>query len=375
MKDEAQKKEKFDLLININNELININYMRGQRNLNLIKQRSILSKEKGFYIAQQQQCIAIANVGFKLAQLNFAKDRLAEAFQENLQNILDQELLVMNPDTFQSITPQYLYYNILSIFYKGLSKDTQYLETLEKVKALLNLPPLQYRFIPKCVVLASLLQAYTSNKRYDDFHQTLKEFDDFLKKHPQIQSQYLYWRYLRELEFYYFNPKESIPIKHLQEIENICTQANHTLLNPTNKKGLLLALTRHYFIRQDYHQAQHFLLKITLQHKTLVDEFYFIDIHLMSIICYYEMNIPKIAQSHALALQRKLKKQDNIIPQLMKLLKILIQFIRLDKESSKHSSYLKKILDIIQDAPKEHHSLLKEDLYFIQLWIEDKLAI
>jgi len=372
VKKQAKKDENFGLVIRINNELITIKQKQGQRTLDILKQTTILVKEIEFYASQHQQCAALAKIKLKVAQLIFSKDKLGNTFNQKVKKILNQELLVIDPKTLQGTMPKYLYYSVLSFIYITLFKKAQYLETLEIIKSLFKLPALQHRYMVRCGTITNILQAYIYNKRHEAFHTTLEEFDQLLEKHPHLKPPYLYWRYVRELEFYYFNPKEKIPEKNLHKIKEVCTNANKHLTNQTNQNSLLFSLARHHFVRKEYSLAQDFLLKITLQQKIDINEFHFIEIHLINIICYYEIEANEIAQKKAMALQRQLKKQEDIPPQLLTFIKILIKIIKLDKHSFKISFHLQRLVELMQNSSQILSSLLKEDLYFLQIWIDHK---
>jgi len=75
-----------------------------------------------------------------------------------------------------------------------------------------------------------------------------------------------------------------------------------------------------------------------------------------------------------MALQRQLKKQEDVAPQLLTFIKILIQIIKLDKHSFRFSFHLQRLVELMQDSSQIPSSLFKKDLYFLQIWVNHKLA-
>jgi len=365
----AVAQENAQLLIQINTELISIKNLQDKKTPKIINQIEQYYEENLRCNKELLEKTQLHLINTKASKLYHSKERISENINYSFVRILEEDLSPFQSEEFLSKENSIIYYNLLFMTNSILYKNEAALKTIEKAKKIIRSPVLEYYPIQIATFYVNILYSYLENEIIEPFLPTIQEAQLFLDRHPELKPTHQYMIYLRELEFY-LNVVEEKPSK--QVLKKIIAYAldEENELPFTNKNMLLKRLASCYFKVQEYSTCQDILLKITLEHNVSIDDFYFVEVNLMEIICYYEMGVPKIAKQKIETLERKLKKSNSNIKNLLALIGTIKLIIKSKKEQLEHFQQLNDLL------PENDTIIIANiNLYILWVWVKQKRKV
>lgn len=363
MRKKVRQQENFQLHIQVNSQLIFIKNRTKHNNVDEIKLIQQYFDECLLCTDQLKEVIWLLSILGKVTRLVYSRQRLSKKFQKNLKEIL-KEVQQIQPTKIKSKRANYLYHNLLYVIHRDLHNVSEYTQLIKKLQKIVDDSFfLQY---PNRIVATylNLLVTYIDNKEVKNFYPTLQKSKLLLEQFPHLQTRYQHWLLIRELELCAFI--------HQTEPSSILALSVQNYLDSqfdmTNKNELLIALARCYFVIQQYERSLDILLNVTLYHRGLLDEMFYIETNLLEIFCYYELNSHKISNQKMKIFQRKIKQSiiENSI--LHDLLKKIFQVIKTPKTDTKLIQQLKKMIEI-DNANQGYH----KNLYFLSVWTQNKI--
>ncbi len=220
----------------------------------------------------------------------------------------------------------------------------------------------------QCLSLINAMTTYTITKNKDKFLNALQSLSRLLNIKGEHQLYFQYWRYVRELEFYYTFHEDSIPESLINNINNILTSKVKTSMKNTEKNGLCFALAQAFFIRRNYAKALNTLDKVVLNNHIQPEDFYFLSIKTIQIICLYELSDNYLLELEVAHFRRKLQR-DKINSELI--LIFINKIKKLSKRKKEKTELYREIHNLYHSYPDSY--LPKQRVLFIQQWLEIKL--
>jgi len=367
IKGNIKNQEKFHLNIKINQMLVSIEKIKDEESVQNIKLIQKYIDKSLLYSKQIVEVFELNRINNKVSELYNSKQKLKETFKSDMIKIIEVNLAPFNPNTLLSNTAKYLYHNLLCTIYGILERQSLFLKELKKLEKVIENPFFKNQPEKVLNVLLHLLNNCNSNKDIEAFYVYLKRTQMLLNDHPELKNTEQFWVYLRELEFISYVLKEKPGKKLTESITEISTE-NQSYFSPSQKNYLLMALARCYFLAQSYNESQDLLLQITLEQKVLIDEFHYIEIYIMEILCFYESKSYRIALQKWNKLKRDLRKA-NLENQ--KLNSIINEFGSIIKQKNESIVPFKKLDRLIKlNSENLNHN---SNLYFLSIWINQKL--
>lgn len=371
LKEQALAMEHSSFLIMLNHELHILKARQNQRGIESIKSRIEYCKESIKYTQIHQQKLELDNIMLKIMLIKYSDDKLTTSLNKQLRDILDNELSLFNVNSLLSKHIKIKFYNIKSVIHVALNEQEAYFENLLEMKALLESSKKDDFLEAKLILHTNISIQYVKMKDHENFSSTLSELAMLLEKHPRYKTKYTYWLHLRNLEFYTEYPNEK-PNSNIDK--NILKDINNKsiAMSNSNKIGLLLALARYYFTIENYTKCQYFLLQITLQQKVSSDDYYFLEIYLLEILCYYELREYNIAKNKLLSFKRRLIKEQYTGFDLPSLLNVINRFIASNKSESAFKKNLNQLNNLITNNITSSNHIYDRLLKFLQKWVLKK---
>ena len=369
LKKQAIQKEHFTFLISVNETFLYLLEQKGQRDLESQKQMMLYYKE---IISYQQKALEInelKEIIMRARLIIYAQDKIKRNIKKELNEILKEQVLTVSPQRLSSSSAKYTYFNLLSILYNSLGKEVEYFETLKEIIKLKDNSSIPLDTQAECLLYINLSICYIKQKEKQKFFSIINAISKILAEHPKFRTKYIYWKYLRLCEFYIMVPEEK-PFKAFFNEINFILTSPEVNLSDSNKNGLTLALSKYYFHTNQFEKSQNTLNNLTLTKNIQADEFYFLEIKLLSIVCNYELNFLNIAKNQLLNLKRKLKRELLNDKDLMDLLKLLTQLVNIEKNPTKTKKHLEKIAFFIEALQKKESTIAKKS--FLLQWLHIK---
>jgi len=366
LKRNAEEREHFHLYIQINEMLINMERMKDEQSIVTTQLFETYIEECILYAEKMKEKMAISSLLTKQAKLYNSKQKLSENFNSELIKIVEKDLAPFKLDNLLSNKAKYVYVNLKCEIYGVLNKNTLFLKAIEKLKQLVKIP--FFKHYPECIARTDMLilQSYINNHNVEPFYPQLQETQTLINEYPELKSTCQFWIYLRELDFLAYVVKEKPDKKIVQKILRFVSNKNDCSLS--EKNDLLSVLARCYFLKQDYKECRNILFDITLKQKISIDEFYFLEIYLMEILCFYELESYKLANSKWINLKRKLVKKGVDNQKLITLIKKIGKAIKQKKEHIAAFEELGNSLKLYAENLSN-----ETNLYFLSVWVEQKM--
>ena len=290
-----------------------------------------------------------------------------------LKKILAEELENKKLSDIDDIATKYYYLQCKSVIYSNIGKDIfERIKVLEQLLVVVHLAMEKGIFMPgeQWVVLVNLAGLYTDTANKEKFYNTIQKLDDTLVHFDnQRKNNVLYWKYTRLCEFYYNFPDEK-PFDNLFETIEKWLENTEYPINEKNKTGLMFAIARYYFILGNYHTALEQLNTFLLKKEIDIDDFYFLYIKGLYIICQYELKVYAVAQKELLALKRKLRRNKLATAKVKKLLRHLTSIVNIESQNYDLNKYFQKIIEIFENDVEQE--LQNRVLGFVLKWAETK---
>jgi len=213
----------------------------------------------------------------------------------------------------------------------------------------------------------SLLLAYIENNKPKSFQIVLNEAVEFNNKNKGLKHFDCYL-YIRQLEFYSVILLKEPSKKLVKKVLSYLNESEH-ILPIVLQNFLINALATCYFVIQDYCRCQDFLIMITLEYNISIDDRNFSEVSLMEVLCFYELNEPKIAIQKLSILQIKMKKLNINNSILTSLNKMILQLI---KSKKMELPLFLEINSLIKLTTKD--SIFPNELYFLDVWVKQKIS-
>lgn len=368
LRKDAMAKENSQLHIQANTELINIKNKQDKRNVKIIKQIEQYYEENLQCTKELKEKMRLLHINAKASKLNYSKAIHDENVNKFFMKILKRDLAPFQSEEFLSIENSIIYYNLLFTINSILHRNEDALKAIGIAKKIIESPVLKHYPTHIATFYVHILQSYIYNGIIESFFPTLNEAQLFLDKHPKLKTSHQFIVYLRELAFYFSVVNEKPNRQFLKKISAYATNEEGKVAF-TYKNTILKYVAKNYFKEQDYATCRDVLLKITLEHTISIDEFYFVEVNLLEIICYYELGIPRIAKQKLEMFERKLIqsaiKNKNLYA-IMDVLKLIITSV---KENLEHFEQLNKLM------PPHKGIVLNTYLHTLFLWMHQKLTI
>lgn len=354
----------------INMQLTKFETQQFKRHFKSHKQVKMYCLESIQLIEKQIEIVQIQEILIQIRILRSNKNKLLQEVNIELEKILQEKLLPLVPDTFKSFEAQLMYYNACSNIYMVLNQYNSCLETTNKQLALLLTPHFNQDIDDShFVIRLNLLAICIKVKDFSRYQTIKKQLDELFSNYSFYKKRYIRWFYLRQLEYYF-----EIDASHLPEnfITNLFKHIEAPPIDMTTsvKNGLLVSLAKYYLKKEQIENTRDTLLKITIEQTLSINDFYFLQIKVMNIICLYELNLQQIVNSEILSLKRKLRREDLLNAQLTIFLKLIKQLN--NSNDKRKNQYYNRINTFIAERLAENDALFNKDLSFLSCWVSKK---
>lgn len=371
-KKEFVKDEKY-----LNSHFVNLKLIR----LENLKEQNSLEKQKKIkqcyldsleLLNHQLEITTMGRLVMKYRLILYNKNRIIRETRKDLEKILKEDFLPLNPNSFLSMVAKSIYFNNIFLIYKNLDNDDQCLKIVTEHYKLLSHPTIIHNTNIQCLVRANLSEVHLKRKDFKNFFLIMDEFYEILNKSIFEKKIYIHIYYLRLLKYYLEQTEDILPQKIVSKIfEEI---SNPQIAMPLiHKNSLHTYLAKYYLKHEQIQKAQDMLLKITLTKVSSPHDFHFLEIRIMNIICLYENDLPKIVNRDLLSLKRKLKREDLLNQSLDYLLKLITQLNNCSK--TKKKQYYHKIHELIIERISQQDYIFKKNLSFLNDWILKKMIL
>lgn len=367
LRKEAKAQENSQLHLHTNTELVTIRVKQDQKDAKIINDISQFYEENLLCAKELKEKMQLLHIKAKASKLHYSKVRFGEKGNIFFKKILDEDLALFQSEEFLSQENSIIYYNLLFTINSILQRGKEALKAIEKAKKIIQSPVLKYYPNHVATLYVHLLYSYIYNENTAPFFSTLRDAQLLLDRNPSLKPTHQCILYSRELEFYFANadkkPQKQVFEKIIAFIEN-----DKNDISLTDKNTLLKKMATYYFIEQNYGTCQDILLQITLEHSVSLDEFYFVEVNLMEIICYYEIGTLKIAKQKLEAFERKLNKSKVELNNLIAIVDIIKAIILSEKQEI---AYFEQINNHI--PPNDGIVINRTDLHALFVWVQKKI--
>jgi len=300
----------------------------------------------------------------------YDKSRILSESQTELKKILE-DFLLLDSNKFKSLITKLVYLNNVFQIYKSLGEYNNRLKIGMEHYELSKHPSIIPNINIQCLTRINLLSIFLKLKDFTKCPKIINELQEILEKDPLHKKLYTYWYYLKILQ-YYVEQKDALLSESL--VSTLLKDIEDPEINMiTNQKnGLLFYLAKYYFKHKQIANTQDILLKITLNQTLSLDDFHFIPIKVINILCLYELNSSDMVNRKLLSLKRKLRREQLLTPPLAKLLKLFTQLNNATNHKTKKNQYYQEIQELILERISHNHLLFTRALFFLKEWVFQK---
>lgn len=207
------------------------------------------------------EMIELGIVKIQIQLIRYDKERLIKETRLDLENILQEMLVKFNYRQLKSIYSKALYLDSLFNLYMILENHDQALKVANEEYILLKTGYLSEQIANQCVNRINTLVLYKKTNNFTNYQSVLNQLYTLLDKHPYYKKQYIYWYYLRVIEYSLEQQTQLLPsnftLQLLKDIED--PELN---MSDTNKNGLYYHLAKYYFTNDEIQNTQNTLLKL-----------------------------------------------------------------------------------------------------------------
>lgn len=282
---------------------------------------------------------------------------------EKIKYLLENKLLLIDYSQLPDAKSKITYLQSLMVAYYYLARTDKFEFYAKKMFALIEKNPESFNQYEYCIALSSLMRVYAMTNNKVALFETIKKFDDIIKIHPYLEM-FLTSKIEALCTYHSFYPEKPISTSLLQLIDTFFNK-DLAHLEANLYIASCLHIAQLYFYRKRYKEAQETLDKSLLRFRISIKNEYFIPIHILNILCYFELNNQSFAQRELTNFKRKLKREEVFNTLITTLVKQIAIIIKKPEQPFKADPYL-KIMQIFED--NKERKFFKFNLQFLNAW-------
>ncbi len=303
----------------------------------------------------------------------YAPNSLKEDIQTTFKELLKTELMQRPIEEIVGIEAQYYFANslylLLHFTQAPLDQQIVYLEKMEQL--ITDNKRVFASELDKGVIYINLLQLYIDHREEDKFTETFDKLSALIDIAKGVEkSKLLYWKYLRLFEFHSTYRKQ-IALSIQQEVSHLLNEKT-SQFSSLQKTGLTFAISIYHFKLTEYQKANDILSHLFLHQSISIQDYYYLSLRLLHILCYYEIGQYTFAQKELLSLKRKLQREELLSDFSNDLLKQLNGLINAQANNHTVTPYYQKIATLLQSSSNKN-MMLNLRIEVLVSWVQLKI--
>jgi len=330
------------------------------------------------YISLQEKCIEDFKVWLQISILN-SKVKILERSLEvppyEKKEIFTQiinELLDKGKE--RALVPRIAFLHLTTLVqaYYNANDEANCIATLEELYQLTETN--SNIFLPNLRVAVYLrLGSYYALSNPERFWHMVEQVNQIL---PLLSGQALDLAKLRRLHlimnFYINHINETMPKQLIEEIDLLLgLKELHT--HRSNRNLLCILVGQYYFLRRNYHQSKNYIDKVLLVHNIKPQSQGYVNLKIMNIICYLELNKLDLAIKALKSLKRKLHREQHINEPFKAFLTLITKLLNTLSKNRPANELYYEMQEIIHQNSQD--PIFRVELNVIQIWIEHQLSL